>query len=150
MTYAELLQTYFERSNTLQWYWTIYVIIIGGLLAFSSLRQRPDTVTAVLVTVLFACFAYKNCSAIGEVTHQRHAVLAAMKQTSPATRPTPSLDTLDPARVRQLVEPTLQPPTYESVRNFHYACDLLTVAAFWAMEWRRRRLTRVATAPIAP
>jgi len=32
MKYAELTQLYFDRSNALQWYWTIYVLVIGGLL----------------------------------------------------------------------------------------------------------------------
>ena len=35
MSYSELIQLYFERSTALQWYWTIYVVVIGGLLAFS-------------------------------------------------------------------------------------------------------------------
>src|SRR5205823_11397878 len=67
MKYNDLLQLYFERSNSLQWYWTIYVVVIGGLLAFSSLRQRPDVRTAVLVTVLYCFFAYKNLGAIRDV-----------------------------------------------------------------------------------
>ena len=74
MQYSDLIHLYFDRSNALQWYWTIYVIVIGGLLAFSSLRQRKDTVTAVLVTVLFAFFAYKNLGAIEDVTKERLAI----------------------------------------------------------------------------
>ncbi len=70
MKYHDLLQLYFDRSNALQWYWTLYVVVLGGLLAFSSLRQRPDHRTAVLVTILYCCFAYKNLGAIGDVTHQ--------------------------------------------------------------------------------
>ena len=38
MSYSELMQAYFERSTALQWYWTIYVIVIGGVLGFSTLR----------------------------------------------------------------------------------------------------------------
>jgi hypothetical protein len=42
MTYHDLIQLYFERSNALQSYWTLYVVVIGGLLAFSSIRkERP-------------------------------------------------------------------------------------------------------------
>ena len=47
MKYNELIQLYFERSNALQGYWTLYVLIIGGLLAFSSLRKQPDLVTGL-------------------------------------------------------------------------------------------------------
>ena len=87
MRYAELVNLYFERSNALQWYWTLYVVVIGGLLAFSSLRQRPDLLTAVLVTVLYCFFAYKNLGAIRDVTMQRLAVLELIRET-PAVAPT--------------------------------------------------------------
>ena len=60
MTYSELVQMYFERSNALQWYWTLYVIVIGGLLAFASLRKQPDRLTTFVVTVLYLCFAYRT------------------------------------------------------------------------------------------
>ena len=135
MTYNSLLEMYFERSNALQWYWTVYVVVIGGLLAFSSIRKQPDAVTTALVTVLYCFFAYKNLGAIGDVTAQRLAVLEAIKQESVR-----SLDDLQAARV---VQPTLNPPAFEGVRNFHYASDVLTVAALWAMEWRRRKSTKV-------
>lgn len=132
MTFNDLIQVYFERSNALQWYWTLYVMIIGGLLAFSSLRKERDLITTTLVTVLFCFFAYKNLGAIHDVTVQRLAVLQAIK-TSPGSE-----NATDAQPVRNLLEPTLVVPTYESVRNFHIASDLLTVAAVWAMERRRR------------
>ena len=39
--------------------------------------------------------------------------------------------------------PTLVAPAYEGVRNFHVACDILTVIAIWSMELRRRRAAAV-------
>ena len=57
MNYSELIQAYFERSVALQWYWTVYVLVIGGILGFSMFRQRREFVTTVLITILFACFA---------------------------------------------------------------------------------------------
>ena len=39
MKYNDLIQLYFERTTALQNYWTLYVVIVGGLLAFSSLRK---------------------------------------------------------------------------------------------------------------
>src|SRR2546423_12117801 len=101
MRYADLVRLYFDRSNALQWYWTIYVIVIGGLLAFSSLRQRKDTFTAVLVTVLYAFFAYKNLGAIHDVSMERFAILAAMKESPPATGTAEGLET---KRLRDLLE----------------------------------------------
>src|SRR5258706_11068293 len=135
MNYAELIKLYFERSNALQWYWTIYVVVIGGLLAFSSLRQRKDLVTGILVTVLYAFFAYKNLGAIRDVTEQRIAVLSAIRQYAPS-----ATETADVQRLRQGLEPTLVAPEYGGIRNFHVASDLLTIAAIWSMEWRRRKL----------
>lgn len=134
MTFSDLVQLYFERSNALQWYWTIYVLVIGGLLAFSSLRKERDLITTALITVLFCFFAYKNLGAIHDVTVQRFAVLQAIKES-----PSPQNAT-DLRSVRELLEPTMIAPAYESVRNFHVASDLITLAALWAMERRRRNM----------
>ena len=59
MNYNELIQLYFERANAMQQYWNLYVIIVGGVLAFSSLRKQSATITTALVCILFALFAYK-------------------------------------------------------------------------------------------
>jgi hypothetical protein len=143
MKYAELTQLYFDRSNALQWYWTIYVLVIGGLLAFSSLRQRKDALTVLLVSILYAFFAYKNLGAIHDVTRERFAILSAIKESSPSAHT--DADVVDVKRLRELLEPTLNPPAYEGVRNFHVASDVLTIAAIWAMEWRRRKALPVTT-----
>ncbi|MDB5354725.1 MAG: hypothetical protein JWN24_1178 [Phycisphaerales bacterium] len=132
MSYGELIRLYFERSIALQWYWTIYVVVVGGLLAFSSLRQRSDLLTAGLVTVLFCFFAYKNLGAIGDVTIQRNAVVKLIKEYGQSPADSPELK-----QQRAALEPTLVAQPYEGIRNFHLASDALTVAALWAMEWRR-------------
>jgi len=133
MRYSELIQLYFERSNALQAYWTLYVVIIGGLLAFSSLRKQRDPITTALVTVLFAFFAYKNLGAIHDVTLQRFATLDAIKQVSSAGSDAPD------AKVREALEPTLTPPAYDGVRRFHVVSDLITIMTLWAMERRRAK-----------
>jgi hypothetical protein len=127
MNYAQLMKLYFERSNSLQWYWTLYVVIVGGLLAFSSIRKERDRRTALLVMILFCFFAYKNLGAIHDVTEQRLAVLQLIKG-APASAPD-----------RATLEPTLQPPEYEGVRNFHVVSDVLVVLAVGSMERRRWR-----------
>jgi hypothetical protein len=129
MKYSELIQLYFERSNALQWYWTIYVLVIGGLLAFSSLRQRRDRLSTVLVTLLYIFFAYKNLDAIHDVTMQRLAVVSLIRE-APANP--------DVIQLRNELEPTMDPPPYEGIRKFHVASDVLTIAAVWAMERRRK------------
>src|SRR5436309_7592209 len=79
MNYSELIQVYFERSVALQWYWSIYVLVIGGVLGFSTFRQRPELVTTVLITILYGCFAYKNLGAIEATAEERQALLSAIK-----------------------------------------------------------------------
>jgi uncharacterized membrane protein len=133
MNYSELIQAYFERSVALQWYWTIYVIAIGGLLGFSTFRQRPELVTTILVTILFACFAYKNEGAIEATAEEREAIRAAFIQY-----PAAGANAADIKLVRDKVEPTLSPYDIPGARYFHIGCALLTIAFVWAKEWRRR------------
>jgi hypothetical protein len=132
MNFSELVHLYFERSNSLQGYWTVYVIIVGGLLAFSSLRKAPDPVTTVLISVLFAFFAYKNLGAIEDVSLQRFAVLEAISRVEQG-------EPAQTGELRKLFGPTLNPPGIDGVRKFHLASDLLTIAALWAMELRRKK-----------
>jgi hypothetical protein len=134
MNYNELIQLYFERSNAMQQYWNLYVIVLGGVLAFSSLRKQPAAITTALVCILFALFAYENLDAMRDTTAQRFATLEAIKQFDSAAAATPS------RQVRDLLEPTLTPATFGSVKATHIISDLLTIAALWAMELRRRRL----------
>src|SRR5206468_1162548 len=130
MNYHELFQMYFERSTALQWYWTVYVLVIGGVLGFSTFRQRPELLTTILVTILYGCFAYKNLAAIEETAEQRQAVLVA-------ARDYPDAGSADLQRVRQRLEPRVPDYDIAGARYFHLACDLLTVVFLWAKEWRR-------------
>jgi hypothetical protein len=135
MNYNELIQLYFERATAMQSYWNLYVIIVGGLLAFSSLREQPAAVTTLIVSILFALFAFKNLDAMHDTTAQRFAVLDAIKGYDPATAPMAVSK-----QVRDRLEPTLIPASYASVQTTHIVSDVLTIAALWAMEMRRRRL----------
>src|SRR5260370_29334877 len=109
MNYNDLIQLYFERSTAMQSYWNLYVLIVGGLLAFSSIRKQPGAITTALVSILFALFAYKNLDAMYDTTAQRFATVHAIKQFDSigATLPLSK-------QVRDLLEPTLPPATYES------------------------------------
>ena len=136
MNYAELVRLYFQQSEMLQWYWTLYVVVIGGLLAVAALRPRPDITAAILITVLYGCFAYKNLGAIGEATATRQAVLTSIK--SPEYL---NADTASDVFVRNVV-PTLTSPDYSSIRRFHVFCDVMTFILVWALQWRRWRWTK--------
>jgi hypothetical protein len=134
MNYNELIQLYFERSNALQGYWNLYVVVVGGLLAFSSLRKQPALVTTLIVSLLFGLFAYENHDAIQVATGQRLATHEAITKFDPgATGPTAK-------PMRDLLEPTLTPASHASVRTTHLTSDILVIAGLWAMELRRRRL----------
>ena len=141
MNYNELLQLYFDRSNALQNFWNLYVLAVGGILAFSSLRKQPAAVTTFLVCLLFALFAYENLGAMKDCTAQRFAMLEAVKKfdANGGAR-------TDPTALRQLLEPTLTPATWQSVKTTHLISDVLTIAALVAMELRRRRLANVLPA----
>jgi len=135
MNYNDLIQLYFERSTAMQAYWNLYVVIVGGLLAFSSLRKQPAPTTTLIVSLLFALFAYENLDAMYDTTRQRFATIEAIEQVDSTGTNAGSLK-----QVRDLLEPTLTPATYGSVRTTHVISDILTIAALWAMEFRRRRL----------
>jgi hypothetical protein len=132
MNYSELIQAYFERSVALQWYWTIYVIAIGGIVGFSTFRQRREFVTTVLITILFACFAFKNEGAIEATAEEREAIRAAFIDYPPTGG-----NAADVKLVRDKVEPTLTAYDIAGARYFHIICALLTVVYVWAKEWRR-------------
>src|SRR5438128_10484743 len=102
MNYSQLIQTYFDRANALQWYWTIYVLVIGGILGFSSFRRHADLVTTILVTALYVCFAYKNLGAIEDTRVEQEAILSAMKDYTAA-----GPNAAEVTRVREALEPTL-------------------------------------------
>lgn len=133
MNYSDLIHTYFERSTALQWYWTVYVLVIGGVLGFSTFRQRPELVTTILVTILYGCFAYKNLGAIEATAEERQAILSAIKDY-----PESGSSAAEVQRVRRVLEPTMPPYDIAGARYFHLACNLLTVLFLWAKEWRRR------------
>jgi hypothetical protein len=137
MNYNQWISLYFERSNALQWYWTLYVVIVGGLLAFSSLRQRGDLLTTLIISVLFCFFGYKNLGAILDTSLQRQAALDAIKTVSINSAEADQID------MRRKLEGTLVAADPPGTRNFHITSDVLTVACLWAMELRRRRMQTV-------
>jgi hypothetical protein len=140
MNYNELIQLYFERSNAIQAYWNLYVVVVGGLLAFSSLRKQPAAITTLIVSVLFGLFAYENHDALQIATGQRLATHSAITKFDAA-------DTVPSAKaVRDQLEPTLTPTSHSGVRATHLTSDVLVIAGLWAMELRRRRLKGTAPA----
>jgi hypothetical protein len=135
MNYSDLIQLYFDRSNAMQNFWNLYVLIVGGILAFSSLRKHPAPITTLVVSILFALFAYENLGAMKDCTAQRFAMLDALRKFDANGGAT-----TNPKPARDLIEPTLTPATWGSVKATHLTSDVLTILALVAMEFRRRRL----------
>jgi hypothetical protein len=133
MKYNDLIQLYFERTTALQNYWTLYVVIVGGLLAFASLRKQPAALTTLIVSILFGLFAYENLDAIKATAMQRHATLAAIKQSDSGS----TAAEIKP--VRDLLEPTFNPASISSTQTTHLIGDVLTIVGLWVMELRRRK-----------
>ncbi len=144
MNYSNLIQLYFERTTALQNYWTLYVVIVGGLLAFSSLRKQPAAITTLIVSLLFGLFAYENLDAIKATSIQRHATLAAIKQSDPGS----TAPEIKP--VRELLEPTLNPAPVGSTQTTHLVSDILTIVGLWALELRRRKNAVIAAVTAQP
>ena len=92
MNYNELIQLYFERSTAMQAYWNLYVVIVGGLLALSSLRKQPAAITTLIVSILFALFAYENLDAMYDTTRQRFATIQAVKEFDGKSAEIPALE----------------------------------------------------------
>src|SRR6266478_686938 len=124
MNYNELIQLYFERSNALQGYWNLYVVVVGGLLAFSSMRKQPAAITTLIVSILFGLFAYENHDAIQIATGQRLATHEAITKFDSTDATVPSAK-----QVRDLLEPTLIPATHSGVRTTHLTSDILVIIA---------------------
>jgi hypothetical protein len=144
MKYTDLIQLYFERTTALQNYWTLYVVIVGGLLAFSSMRKQPAALTTLIVSILFGLFAYENLDAIKATATQRHAALAAIKQSDAGS----TAAEIKP--VRDLIEPTLNPASLSSTQTTHLIGDILTLVGLWVMELRRRKNAVVAAVVAQP
>jgi hypothetical protein len=134
MDYGDLIRLYFERSTALQWYWTIYVLVIGGVLAFSTMRLRPELATTILVTLLYMGFAYKNLGAVESTAHERAAVLQLINEYPAAGAEADSV-----GRLHKALAPAMPPYDVAGARNFHLGCDLLTVILLWVKEVLRRK-----------
>jgi hypothetical protein len=132
MNYSDLIQAYFERSVAMQWYWTLYVLVIGGVVGFSTFRRHREPVTTILISILFACFAFKNEGAIVATAEEREAIRAAFREY-PAAGTTAEAIQLTRAKV----EPTLTEYDIPGARYFHWVCDVLTICFLGVKEWRR-------------
>jgi hypothetical protein len=136
MTYNELLQALFERSNALEALWTIYVTVVGALLGFCATRQRLGLWTMCVVTVAFCLFAAGNLLGMRDVTLQRVALDVTLMNYDPPPEAKLSNNVME---LQKLVTPTLHPTPFEGVPGilaYHLTLDSLTIAALWIIAYR--------------
>jgi hypothetical protein len=146
MTYSELLQALFERSNALEVLWTIYVTVVGALLGFCATRQRLGLWTMSVVTVAFCLFAASNLLGMRDVTLQRVALDAAIVNYDPPPEARLSNNVLE---LKKLVTPTLHPTPFEGVPGilaYHLTLDVLAIAALWIIAYRPGKGGQTASA----
>jgi hypothetical protein len=133
MKYNDLVQLFFERSNALQTFWTIWVAVVGAFLAFAVAREKPGLWMTIFLTVGFSIFAYVNRLGMEDVSVQRLAAMNAIK-----AYPLPDRDENKDERkalesVRKTIEDSLSPPGVEDVKNYHLLVDVLVLAILWGI-----------------
>ena len=141
MTYNDLMLLFFERSNALQAFWTIYVTVIGALVAFCATRTRVGLFTMVTITVGFVAFASVNLSGMRDIESQRLAAKEALKEF-PLPEEKAERSKIEFAKSH--LHDTLSPPSVNSVTAFHILADVLTVSALWIMSYRKPERATVA------
>jgi hypothetical protein len=136
MKYTDLVQLFCERSNALETLWTIYITLVGALLAFCATRTKLGLWTMSIITAAFLLFTAANMSAMRDVTLQRIAVKDAI-----SAYPTPKEgeEQASLPLIRPKLEPTLRKPSVPDVLTFHVICDGLTVSALWIISYRRNK-----------
>jgi hypothetical protein len=136
VTYNELLQAFFERSNALEALWTIYVTVVGALLGFCATRQKLGLWIMSVITVAFCLFAAGNLSGLRDVTLERVALHAALVNYEPPPEAKQSNNMME---LQKLVTPTLHPTPFEGgpgILSYHLTLDVLTIAALWIIAYR--------------
>jgi hypothetical protein len=131
MELKDLLSLYFERTNAMQTFWTFYVTIILGLLAFfgsTKLPRKPYGITFIL-SLAFCMFAFVNLQALRGVTRQRNVT----KDLIVASH----LEHTPDGFVAMRIRPTLDPPTESGVIAVHISGDILTIGAMWFLAFKK-------------
>ena len=122
MELKDLLSLYFERSNSMQTFWSLYITIVLGLLVFFGSGRRSKYL-GIILSIAFAMFAYVNLDGLIDVTKQRNALNDLVYPMTVGN----SSCSLAASRIY----PTLDPPKPCAVRLVHITGDLLTLACMW-------------------
>jgi len=134
----EALTLFFERSNTMQMYWSYYITVVLGVVVFFGAAKRTRS-TAVWIAVAFVGFAAANFNGITDVDRQRIEALQYL------IVPAPSCDLKEwqchrqyrSVTIKSPLAITLDPPPLLYLKGFHLLVDAVTLIAIWGLTFRR-------------
>ncbi|MBZ5521627.1 MAG: hypothetical protein LAP21_05150 [Acidobacteriia bacterium] len=118
----EALTLFFERSNAMQTYWSYYITVVLGVLAFFGAGSPRSVTTAGLISVTFLGFARANYQGMTDVARQRVEVCKYL------IKPEYNCSKL-PCTIKSPLPITLNPPAVNAVKAFHIVVDVLTIGA---------------------
>lgn len=119
----DLLRTIFERSDSLNGYWNLYIAVSFGLLGLMA-SAKPFTqlrTTKILLTSAFIVFAASNANAIFDINEQRRELIAL---------------------VSDQYKPIVShggPPKPAIFVAYHAALDLAVILCIWLVPWHLLR-----------
>lgn len=150
MKYSELLQLFFERSNEIVNYWTIYIVGMAAMLSFFAVRTRLDRRTKLILTAGFLFLAVFNLVGLLSVNNQRKAVIDVIKgshadfllEAGDKERDTVQLPI-------DKVEPTFRPFQNSTVIVIHLFSDGIALFGIWMVAPERTKKTRAEPARAA-
>ncbi len=121
--HMEMLQIIFERSDSLNGYWNLYIAVSLGILGLMA-SAKPFTqlrTTKFLLTVAFIAFAISNGHAMYDINDQRRELIELVE--------TPFTAVVAHGR----------PPGRVQFVAFHAVLDLLVVLCIWLIPWCQLR-----------
>jgi len=123
MSYNEVLNLYFERSNQMQTFWSFYPPIVLGYLAFfGSLKKRANTnLLTAMMLFAFVVFAGVNLNALCGVTTERLYLRWHLEHDH--------FTGIRPLFQKEMLKAAINPPSFWGVVGLHLFGDLFTIAA---------------------
>ncbi len=120
MNTEDILHLIFERHDTLQGYWNLFIAgtaAILGLVASGKPFAQQKQMKAFL-SAAFVIFALSNLAAILNLNSQRRELAKLIEEP----------------KVMQLIESTLPPPDSWLIA-FHLTIDVIVVFTIWFVQW---------------
>jgi hypothetical protein len=132
MKYSELLQLFFERSNEIVNYWTIYIVGMASVLGYFAVRTDLDRKAKLTFSIGFMFLSALNLVGLLDVNNQREAVLEVIRGSHADALADSSVRTTN-LLLQKLVEPTFDPFEQWQVIAIHACIDAITIFGIWTI-----------------